>query len=98
MSPGRTTRGLPLVGGTAIGLTPRRGQSVVRPDHTKTRGVSVVTEFWAPWITDPDDPNVGLMTVDEALAAAAMIATMYPELIDHSLDGPVLSRLCTEMS
>jgi hypothetical protein len=51
----------------------------------------VVTEFWAPWITDPDDPTGGLMTADETMAAAEMIATMYPELIDHSLDGPVLS-------
>ena len=46
-------------------------------------------DFWCPWISDPDDPNDNIMSPEECEAAAQRVAEMYPELIDHSLDGPI---------
>jgi hypothetical protein len=45
-------------------------------------------DFYAPHITDPDDPSESQLTVTpEQFAANA--AKAHPELIDHSLDGPI---------
>jgi hypothetical protein len=45
-------------------------------------------ETFAPWISDPDDPNESYLTVTpEQFAKNA--AKRHPELIDHSLDGPI---------
>ena len=39
--------------------------------------------------SDPDDPHVGIMSPAEAMAAAMLVAVLNPELIDHSMDGPI---------
>jgi hypothetical protein len=45
-------------------------------------------DFYAPHITDPDDPNEdGLTVTPEQFAKNA--AKRHPELIDHSLDRPI---------
>ena len=36
---------------------------------------------FAPWITDPDPPDVVEMTAAKSEAAAANIARMFPELV-----------------
>jgi hypothetical protein len=45
--------------------------------------------YFAPWISDPDPPDETMMTSEESAAAAARAAARYPELIDHSMDGPL---------
>lgn len=49
-------------------------------------------EAFAPWISDPDDPNECYLTPEQSEAAARNVAKAYPELIDHSLDGPIKVR------
>jgi hypothetical protein len=45
-------------------------------------------DFYAPHITDPDDPNEGGLKVTPG-QFARNAAKRHPELIDHSLDGPI---------
>jgi hypothetical protein len=45
-----------------------------------------VTDQFAPWITDPDDPAD--IPGDTSLTAAEL-AAMFPELVDKSNDGPL---------
>jgi hypothetical protein len=43
-------------------------------------------DFFAPWITDPDPPDVVDMTAEESAAAASAIARMFPELVRIPVD------------
>jgi hypothetical protein len=44
-----------------------------------------VTDQFAPWITDPDDPAD---FPDASASAAENVFAMFPELVDKSNDGP----------
>jgi hypothetical protein len=47
-------------------------------------------DFFGPHITDPDDPaDMPMMTDEEATRFSENVAAAFPELIDHSLDGPL---------
>lgn len=43
------------------------------------------SETYAPWSSDPDDPNDGIMSEEEAKQAAKSV----PGKVDRSLDGPI---------
>lgn len=45
-----------------------------------------MTDVFAPWLTDPDDP-ADIPTPADPGAAAKAIFAMFPELVDHSNDG-----------
>jgi hypothetical protein len=47
---------------------------------------------FAPWLSDPDDPNTGLMSSDDAHKSASIVAILHPELVDHSMDRPINPR------
>ena len=47
-----------------------------------------MSEQWAPWISDPDDPADIPNGDTDAFARA--VAAMFPELIDKSHDGPLV--------
>lgn len=47
-----------------------------------------MTDLFYPWLTDPDDPADIPIPADPAAAAKAIFA-MFPELVDHSNDGPL---------
>jgi hypothetical protein len=49
-----------------------------------------VTDLFAPWITDPDDP-ADIPTPDDAQSAAEKVAAMFPDLVDKSNDGPLVA-------
>jgi len=51
-----------------------------------------MTDTYAPWISDPGDPNDGQMTAAQSKAAAAGAAALMgvdPASIDRSSDGPI---------
>lgn len=47
-----------------------------------------MSDTYAPWLTDPDDP-ADVPTPDDAKMAAEKAAEMFPELVDKSSDGPL---------
>jgi hypothetical protein len=47
-----------------------------------------MADQFAPWLEDPDDP-ADIPTPADPGAAAKAIFAMFPELIDHSNDGPI---------
>jgi hypothetical protein len=50
--------------------------------------VFAMSDFFAPWITDPDPPEEPMSPAASAAFAQA-VAEAYPELIDHTHDGPI---------
>ena len=50
-------------------------------------------DAYAPWISDPDDPDESMISSGAAQAAARNVAASNPDLVDRSMDGPILKFL-----